>query len=88
MLVARALRWPNALPVSDRALHGATGSAGPHELRARAERWRPWRAYAALHLWLQERAHFTDEQQDITSRQERECQATAHETTTHASLAS
>jgi AraC family transcriptional regulator of adaptative response / DNA-3-methyladenine glycosylase II len=22
------------------------------ELLARAERWRPWRAYAVLHLWL------------------------------------
>jgi len=21
-------------------------------LRARAEKWRPWRAYATLHLWL------------------------------------
>ena len=23
----------------------------PAELRARAEAWRPWRAYAAMHLW-------------------------------------
>jgi AraC family transcriptional regulator of adaptative response / DNA-3-methyladenine glycosylase II len=23
----------------------------PSELLARAERWQPWRAYAALHLW-------------------------------------
>ncbi|HQP20571.1 MAG TPA: 3-methyladenine DNA glycosylase 2, partial [Phenylobacterium sp.] len=23
----------------------------PLELLARAERWRPWRAYAASHLW-------------------------------------
>ena len=23
----------------------------PAELLSRAERWRPWRAYAALHLW-------------------------------------
>jgi AraC family transcriptional regulator of adaptative response / DNA-3-methyladenine glycosylase II len=22
------------------------------ELLARAERWRPWRAYAVLHLWM------------------------------------
>jgi AraC family transcriptional regulator of adaptative response / DNA-3-methyladenine glycosylase II len=23
----------------------------PEQLLARAEAWRPWRAYAALHLW-------------------------------------
>jgi hypothetical protein len=23
----------------------------PRQLLARSERWRPWRAYAALHLW-------------------------------------
>jgi 3-methyladenine DNA glycosylase/8-oxoguanine DNA glycosylase len=27
---------------------------GAGALLARAERWRPWRAYAALHLWLQD----------------------------------
>jgi AraC family transcriptional regulator of adaptative response / DNA-3-methyladenine glycosylase II len=26
----------------------------PSELLSRAERWRPWRAYAALHLWAAE----------------------------------
>jgi len=24
---------------------------------ARAEQWRPWRAYAALHLWLKTAEH-------------------------------
>jgi AraC family transcriptional regulator of adaptative response / DNA-3-methyladenine glycosylase II len=38
-IVMRALRWPDAFPTSDPGL--------PH---ARSERWRPWRAYAALHL--------------------------------------
>src|ERR1700730_17472896 len=27
------------------------GARSQAQLRARAERWRPWRAYAALHLW-------------------------------------
>jgi AraC family transcriptional regulator of adaptative response / DNA-3-methyladenine glycosylase II len=27
------------------------GRPSPAELLSRAERWRPWRAYAALHLW-------------------------------------
>jgi len=49
----RALYWPDAFPLSDRALQQAAGVSTPRALRARAEKWRPWRAYAALHLWLQ-----------------------------------
>lgn len=52
MIVMRALYWPDAFPLSDRALQEAAGAATPRALRARAEKWRPWRAYAALHLWL------------------------------------
>ncbi|MEJ7809932.1 MAG: AlkA N-terminal domain-containing protein [Gemmatimonadaceae bacterium] len=52
-IVMRALYWPDALPVSDRLLQRAAGVSGAAELLACAERWRPWRAYAALHLWLQ-----------------------------------
>jgi len=51
-IVMRALYWPDAFPASDHVLQRATGTAGPRALRARAEEWRPWRAYAALHLWL------------------------------------
>lgn len=51
-IVMRALYWPDAFPSSDRALQHAAGAASPRALRARAEKWRPWRAYAALHLWL------------------------------------
>lgn len=51
-IVMRALYWPDAFPASDRALQCAAGAASPRALRARAEKWRPWRAYAALHLWL------------------------------------
>ncbi|MCC6223045.1 MAG: DNA-3-methyladenine glycosylase 2 family protein [Thermoleophilia bacterium] len=52
----RALRDPDAFPASDLGLryalaaNGRPASAG--ETRARAEAWRPWRAYAAVHLWL------------------------------------
>jgi len=53
-VVMRTLYWPDAFPVSDRALQRAAGVSGPGTLRVRAERWQPWRAYAALHLWLQE----------------------------------
>ncbi len=52
-IVMRALYWPDAFPASDRSLQAAAGAATPRALRARAEKWRPWRAYAALHLWLQ-----------------------------------
>lgn len=53
-IVTQALYWPDAFPVSDPALQRAAGAASPRALRARAEKWRPWRAYAALHLSLQQ----------------------------------
>lgn len=55
-IMMRALYWPDALSVTDRALQRAAGVCTPRELRARADHWRPWRAYAALHLWLQDEA--------------------------------
>ncbi len=51
-IVMHALHWPDAFDPSDRAIQRAAGAASPAELRQRAERWRPWRAYAALHLRL------------------------------------
>ena len=53
-IVMRTLYWPDAFPISDRTLQRAAGVSGPGTLRVLAERWQPWRAYAALHLWLQE----------------------------------
>ncbi|WP_375466066.1 DNA-3-methyladenine glycosylase family protein [uncultured Methylobacterium sp.] len=51
----RALRDADALPVGDiglmRALDAGPGRPSPAQLLARAEAWRPWRAYAAMHLW-------------------------------------
>ena len=53
----RALREPDAFPASDlgllRATAGRNGRPTPARLLARAEAWRPWRAYAALRLWMQ-----------------------------------
>jgi len=51
-IVMHALHWPDAFPSSDGLLLRAAGVSSPSALRARAEKWRPWRAYAALHLWL------------------------------------
>lgn len=47
----RALRWPDAFPASDLGLMHALGEKNPRKVQALAERWRPWRAYAAMHLW-------------------------------------
>jgi AraC family transcriptional regulator, regulatory protein of adaptative response / DNA-3-methyladenine glycosylase II len=50
-----ALRDPDALPASDLGLRRALERLGtpgdPREVMQRAERWRPWRAYAVMHLW-------------------------------------
>jgi AraC family transcriptional regulator of adaptative response / DNA-3-methyladenine glycosylase II len=51
-IVGRAHSWPDAFPEGDRALQRAAGVASAEELLARAEAWRPWRAYAAVHLRL------------------------------------
>ena len=53
-ILMRALRWPDAFPLADRRLQRAAGVPNRRALLSRAERWRPWRAYAALHLWLRE----------------------------------
>jgi AraC family transcriptional regulator of adaptative response / DNA-3-methyladenine glycosylase II len=49
-LLLRAVGWPDAFPYSDLGLLKATRLT-PSDLRARAERWRPWRSYAAVLLW-------------------------------------
>jgi AraC family transcriptional regulator of adaptative response / DNA-3-methyladenine glycosylase II len=47
----RALGWADAFPEDDLGLRKAAGGLTPRGLRDAAERWRPWRAYAACHLW-------------------------------------
>jgi DNA-3-methyladenine glycosylase II len=52
----RALRDPDAWPGTDLILMQALAARDPSmakaaALRARAENWRPYRAYAALHVW-------------------------------------
>ncbi|HJR63076.1 MAG TPA: AlkA N-terminal domain-containing protein [Gemmatimonadaceae bacterium] len=51
-IVMRALHWPDAFPLSDRTLRQAAGATSVRALGAKAEKWRPWRAYAAIHLQL------------------------------------
>ncbi len=55
-IALRQLREPDAFPAADiglmRALAEPDGTRPSAEAMARrAERWRPWRAYAAQHLW-------------------------------------
>ncbi|MGY0561651.1 AlkA N-terminal domain-containing protein [Luteimonas sp. A277] len=69
-IALRALGHPDAFPAEDLVLQKAmaggvtptrTGSTGPmasaRALRSHAETWRPWRAYAAIHLWTEAAAH-------------------------------
>lgn len=55
-IALRGLREPDAFPASDIGLLRAMSSTDQPRidamrLRQRAEAWRPWRAYAAQHLW-------------------------------------
>ena len=50
-IAMRALRWPDAFPVGDLGLMKASKMTSARSLEKAAEAWRPWRAYAAMHLW-------------------------------------
>jgi AraC family transcriptional regulator of adaptative response / DNA-3-methyladenine glycosylase II len=61
-IALRAVRETDAFPASDIGLlRGAAIRVGsrptPAILQDRAETWRPWRAYAAQHLWAADAAH-------------------------------
>jgi AraC family transcriptional regulator, regulatory protein of adaptative response / DNA-3-methyladenine glycosylase II len=47
----RALSWPDAFPHSDLGIRMALGESNRKKILEIAEKWRPWRAYAAMHLW-------------------------------------
>jgi AraC family transcriptional regulator of adaptative response / DNA-3-methyladenine glycosylase II len=60
-IALRELREPDAFPSADIGLMRAlTDDEGrrptPAELLARSQAWRPWRAYAAQHLWAADAA--------------------------------
>jgi AraC family transcriptional regulator, regulatory protein of adaptative response / DNA-3-methyladenine glycosylase II len=54
-IALRQLREPDAFPAGDAGLMRALAVGGRRpsvaEMLARAAPWRPWRAYAAQHLW-------------------------------------
>ena len=55
-IAMRALRWPDAWPAADVALHHTLGLSGTPRERERAcealaRAWQPWRSYAVLRAW-------------------------------------
>ena len=50
-IAMRALRWPDAFLANDRIVLKAMNETRPARALARSEAWRPWRAYAVMHLW-------------------------------------
>jgi len=54
-IALRALGEPDAFPSADlvlrKAASGSNGTLSASALESRAETWRPWRGYAAIHLW-------------------------------------
>jgi AraC family transcriptional regulator, regulatory protein of adaptative response / DNA-3-methyladenine glycosylase II len=54
-IAMRALRWPDAFPAGDVALHKALGVQEARqpavEALAASERWKPWRSYAVIRAW-------------------------------------
>lgn len=56
-IAMRALRWPDAWPVGDVALHQALGlnpvrgTRANHAATERAQAWQPWRSHAVMRAW-------------------------------------
>jgi 3-methyladenine DNA glycosylase/8-oxoguanine DNA glycosylase len=54
-IAMRVYREPDAFPSNNHWLRKAISKNGAPvsvpELESRADSWRPWRAYAAMHLW-------------------------------------
>ncbi len=54
-IAMRALRWPDAFPAGDVALHKALGVQGMKNPAREAEEastaWKPWRSYAVIRAW-------------------------------------
>lgn len=51
LIAMRVLAWPDAFAASDIGVLNALGTRDAAAVLARAEAWRPWRAYAVMGLW-------------------------------------
>jgi len=71
-IALRELREPDAFPHADIGLMRALADAGVRPtalaLLARAEAWRPWRAYAAQHLWAADAARTAEKTSSAPKR--------------------
>jgi len=50
-IAMRALAWPDAFPHTDLGVMKALGEKDARRVLDAGEAWRPWRAYAVMHLW-------------------------------------
>ena len=50
-IAMRALSWPDAFPHTDLGVMKALGESSARSVLAAGEAWRPWCAYAVMHLW-------------------------------------
>jgi AraC family transcriptional regulator of adaptative response / DNA-3-methyladenine glycosylase II len=50
-IAMRALAWRDAFPHTDLHVMRAMKERNPRRILQSAEAWRPWRAYAVMHLW-------------------------------------
>ena len=50
-IAMRALAWPDAFPSTDYGVMKALKEKNLRKVLERADAWRPWRAYAVMHLW-------------------------------------
>jgi AraC family transcriptional regulator of adaptative response / DNA-3-methyladenine glycosylase II len=50
-IAMRALAWPDAFPHTDLGVMRALREKNARRVLAASEAWRPWRAYAVMHLW-------------------------------------
>jgi len=50
-IAMRVLGWPDAFPHQDLGLQKALSVKKASAALALSEKWRPWRAYAAMQLW-------------------------------------
>ena len=50
-IAMRALAWPDAFPHTDLGVMKALGETNARRVLEAGEAWRPWRAYAVMHLW-------------------------------------
>ena len=50
-IAMRALAWPDAFPHTDLGVMKALGETKARRVLAAGDAWRPWRAYAVMHLW-------------------------------------